>query len=360
MKISPRHHLLFWIGYIIWDLIQIRMSFNSTTYPDMNMDFIHYACSAAVDFISKFFLYYMLFFFTVRPLFLNKKNYALPLILGVVFTVMALLLQRSLNFYFLFPMVFEWNMSGRKFFNVSALVVTLFDILVPVCLLLIIELYRYTKMAKERVTQLEKEKLKSELSFLKAQINPHFLFNVLSTVHALSRHKAPEAANVVIKLSEIMRFMLFEVKNRTITLAEEQKFLEDFIELEKIRFQQKLSVDFISDIDNPNEMIAPMILLPFVENAFKHGAAESRFHSFVHIYIKVKNKNLIFNVENSVELSSPKDYHSGIGLNNVRRQLELLYPGHELKIEERPESFFISLRLNLNVYEETNLPDHRG
>jgi len=257
-------------------------------------------------------------------------------------------------------MVFEWNMSGRKFFNVSALVVTLFDILVPVCLLLIIELYRYTKMAKERVAQLEKEKLKSELSFLKAQINPHFLFNVLSTVHALSRHKAPEAANVVIKLSEIMRFMLFEVKNRTITLAEEQKFLEDFIELEKIRFQQKLSVDFITDIDNPNEMIAPMILLPFVENAFKHGAAESRFHSFVHIYIKVKNKNLIFNVENSVELSSPKDYHSGIGLNNVRRQLELLYPGHELKIEERPESFFISLRLNLNVYEETILPDHRG
>ena len=358
MKISPRLHLLFWIGYIIWDMIQIKVSFNKSMYPGMDLQARHYLFSAAVDFISKFILYYLLFFFTVRPLFLNKKNYGIPLVAGFLFTIMALFLQRSLNFYFLFPKVFEWNMEGRKFLNVSALVVTLFDILVPVCLLLIIELYRYTKAAKDRVVQLEKEKLKSELSFLKAQINPHFLFNVLSTVHALSRHKAPEAANVVMKLSEIMRFMLFDVKNRTITMSEEKKFLEDFIELEKIRFQQKLSVDFITDIDNPIEMIAPMILLPFVENAFKHGAAESRFHSFVHIYIKVKNKNLIFNVENSVELSSPKDYHSGIGLNNVKRQLELLYPGHELKIEERAESFFVSLRLNLNAYEETILPDH--
>ncbi len=358
MKISPRHHLLFWIGYIIWDLIQIKMSFSGGNFPKMNIGLGHYAFSAAVDFISKFILYYLLFFFTVKPLFHNKKNLGLPLVLGILFTIMALFLQRALNFYFLFPVVFDYNMEGRKFFNISALVITLFDILVPVCLLLIIELYRYTRQAREKVAQLEKEKLKSELSFLKAQINPHFLFNVLSTVHALSRHKAPEAANVVIKLSEIMRFMLFDVKNRTITLAEEKKFLEDFIELEKIRFQQKLSVDFISDIDNPNQMIAPMILLPFVENAFKHGAAESRFHSFVHIYIKVKNKNLIFNVENSVELSNPKDYHSGIGLNNVRRQLELLYPGHELKVEERDQSFFVSLRLNLNAYEEVILPDH--
>ena len=334
------------------------MSFTGPGYPDMNLDTRHYFFSACVDFISKFLLYYLLFFFTVRPLFLNKKNFLFLIILAILFTMMALLLQRSLNFYFLFPKILKWNMEGRNFFNISALVVTLFDILVPVCFLLIIELYRYTKTAKEKLTQLEKEKLISELSFLKAQINPHFLFNVLSTVHALSRHKAPEAANVVMKLSEIMRFMLFEVKNRTITLAEEKKFLEDFIELEKIRFRQKLSVDFITDIDNPNEMIAPMILLPFVENAFKHGAAESRFHSFVHIYIKVKNKILIFNVENSVELSSPGDYHSGIGLNNVRRQLEMIYPGHELKIEERTESFFVSLRLNLYAYEKTILPDH--
>jgi len=358
MKISARQHLLFWIGYIIWDLVQISMSFTSTSYPGMHLEFHHYLFSALVDLICKFILFYLLFFFTMRPLFLKKKNYALPMLMGIVFIVLATLAQRALNFHFLFPEVFNWDMKGRKFYNVSALVITLFDILVPVCLLLIYQLYIYTKAAKERVVQLEREKLKSELSFLKAQINPHFLFNVLSTVHALSRHKAPEAANVVIKLSEIMRFMLFEVKNQTITLKEEKKFLEDFIELEKIRFQQKLSVDFISDIDNPLERVAPMILLPFVENAFKHGAAESRFHSFVHIYIKVKNKNLIFNVENSTELSSPKDYHSGIGLTNVRRQLELLYPGHELKVEERSASFFVSLRLNLNAYEETIMPDH--
>ena len=358
MKISTRQHLLFWIGYVIWDLIQMKMSLSAPMYEDMQLNPFQYILSAGVDIVSKVLLFYALFFFTVRPLFLQKKIYAQPFVLGLLFLLISLFLQRALNFYLVFPKIYQWDMTGRKFFNISALVATLFDILVPVCFLLIFDLYLYTKAAKEKVAQLEKEKLKSELSFLKAQINPHFLFNVLSTVHALARHKAPEAANVVIKLSEIMRFMLFEVKNRTISLSEEKKFLEDFIELEKIRFQQKLAVDFIADIDNLNQTIAPMILLPFVENAFKHGAAESRFHSFVHIYIKVKNKYLIFNVENSVELSSPKDHHSGIGLNNVRRQLQLLYPGHELKIEDRAESFFVSLRLNLNAYEETNMPDH--
>src|SRR4029077_10723836 len=113
MKISPRHHLIFWIGYIIWDLIQIRMSFNGSTYPGMKIGFPQYAFSAAVDFISKFILYYLLFFFTVSPMFLNKKNYGLPIISGIFFTIMATFLQRSLNFYFLFPVIFGWSMEGR-------------------------------------------------------------------------------------------------------------------------------------------------------------------------------------------------------------------------------------------------------
>ncbi len=357
MKISLRQHVVFWVGYVLWDMLQVRI-FTGNMEMEPGLAWQDYLITGGSDFISKFILFYALYFFTIKPLFFNRDRYLLPLAAGLISTAFVLLLQRSINFYFLFPQVFHYNMKGRQVYNVSAIISTLFDILVPVCLLVIYELYRYTITAKERVIQLEKEKLKSELSFLKAQINPHFLFNVLSTVHALSRHRAPNAANVVIKLSEIMRFMLFEVKNQTITLLEEKKFLEDYIELEKIRFQQKLSVDFITDIDRPLDRIAPMILLPFVENAFKHGAAESRFHSFVHIYIKVKNKNLIFNVENSTELSSPKDYHSGIGLANVRRQLQLLYPGHELKVEERIETFFVSLRLNLNAYAETNMPDH--
>ena len=355
MKISIRQHVIFWSGYIIWDYVQALYSFYNYSMYKGELHLDHFILSTLLDFESKVLLFYILFFFIVKPLYLDKINYLRNIIIVIVSILAATFMQRAINFYIIYPKFFEWDMTGRDLYNPAALVVTMFDILVPVFLLLMYELYRLSKASREREARMEKEKLKSELSFLKAQINPHFLFNVLGTVHALARHKAPDAANVVIKLSEIMRFMLFEVKNRSISLAEEKKFLEDFIELEQIRFQNKLSVDFICDIDDEDQQIAPMILLPFVENAFKHGAAESRFHSFVHIYLKVKHKNLNFIVENSVEFSSPEEYRSGIGLNNVKRQLELIYPGHELTLEERKESFFISLRLNLNGHEENIL-----
>lgn len=201
------------------------------------------------------------------------------------------------------------------------------------------ELYSYARRSRQREMFLEKEKLSSELNYLKAQINPHFLFNVLATVHALTIKKSPEAANVVVKLSELMRFMLFEVKNRKITVEEEINFLEGYIELEMVRFSNKLTVNFSKSIDNPGTKIEPLLLLPFVENAFKHGAAENRFHSFITIELKLLNDHLRFTVENATEPSVPDDYKISIGLDNVKRQLQMLYPGHKLNIEEREKSF---------------------
>ncbi|MBK8090224.1 MAG: histidine kinase [Chitinophagaceae bacterium] len=219
-------------------------------------------------------------------------------------------------------------------------------------------MFRYSKSTKEKESKLEKEKLKTELNYLKAQINPHFLFNVLSTVHALTRHQAPEAANVVVKLSQLMRFMLFEARNKQVSIEDEVKVLEDYIELQQIRFKQKLTVNFTKSMDDESQKIAPLILLPFVENAFKHGASESRFQSFIHIQLRVEKEKLNFVVENSYEPAEDVIIKTGIGLANVKRQLELIYPGHILKIEKQENIFKTALTINLTSNEEIGVFDN--
>jgi two-component system, LytTR family, sensor kinase len=206
---------------------------------------------------------------------------------------------------------------------------------------------------KERESVLEKEKLQTELNYLKAQINPHFLFNVLGTIHALSRNTAPQAADVTLKLSQLMRFMLYDARSKQITLGEEVKMLEDFIELERVRFSNKLQINFSKNIENSSLPIAPLLLLPFVENAFKYSAAESRFNAFVQISLTVQGGRLHLEVENSVE--EPVQHHASthIGLANIQRQLELMYPDRQLVYEKREKTFFVSLRINLYQHEKS-------
>jgi LytS/YehU family sensor histidine kinase len=141
--------------------------------------------------------------------------------------------------------------------------------------------------------------------------------------------------------------MLYESRNNSITLAEELRILHDYIELEKIRYNQRLTVSFTRDIDNESQPIAPLILLPFVENAFKHGAGEARFDSFIYIHTQLKQGQLFFTIENSKEESEEK-ITENIGLSNVRRQLVLMYPEHSLDMEIAKTIFKVTLAINLN------------
>ncbi len=282
----------------------------------------------------------------------NKKNISVSAAKAALAILVTLFILRAIVIYIVFPIFYNVEASSLKFFRPSSIIITMFDLIIPSCLLIIYELYRYTKTSRDRESKLEKEKILSELNFLKAQINPHFLFNVLSTVHALSRNKAPEAADVTMKLSKLMRFMLFDSKGKTINLSEEIKVLEDYIELEKVRFSNKLTVTFVKNIDDETQRVAPLILLPFVENAFKHGSSDSIFNSFVNIILTVKNGALNFEIENSVEDAVQNDKSMQIGLTNIKRQLELIYPDHSLVLERKSKTFFVSLNFNLQNNEK--------
>lgn len=211
-----------------------------------------------------------------------------------------------------------------------------------------IKLIRRNIKQKIAEQELMKKKLEIELQFLKAQSNPHFLFNTLNNIYGLARKNSDKTADVVLRLSNMLRYMLYETANSSIEIENEIRIINDYIELEKLRYTSRLGVTFNHSIDNYQEKIAPLILLPFVENAFKHGAGESRFESFIAINLELQDRKLFYEIRNSKEAIENQQTDHAIGLNNIRRQLELLYPDHTLTIDDHAKEFIVKLHINLN------------
>jgi len=205
--------------------------------------------------------------------------------------------------------------------------------------------------SKEREKAQMKERYEAELKFLKNQTNPHFLLNTLNNIYALARKKSDNTAEVVMRLSEMLRFMLYESDGKFILLSDEIKLVENYLELEMIRYNNRLSLSFNKQVDNDCYKITPLLLLPFVENAFKHGISETRFESFIYIDLSVKSGQLAFSVENTKDYSQENN-KKNIGLINAKRQLELLYKDYVLDVKENGDVFTVSLSINLNSYVE--------
>ncbi len=277
---------------------------------------------------------------------------------SLVALLLTLLLYRSLGVFFVDPIIYHWNNSiTSAFFYPLAFPVAIMDIgFVSGTAIVIKQIRQQSRRAK--VEQLLiREKLETELKYLRNQTNPHFLFNTLNNIYALARKKSDETADVVMKLSKLLRFMLYDTAKPLITIREEIKMLEDYIDLEKIRYNDKLTLSFLKDINDAKEFISPLLLLPFVENAFKHGASESRFASFIDIEIKVHDSILKFTVKNTKESNCQKCEGTPIGLNNVKRQLELLYKDHDLQVLNETSIFIVLLTINLKSYAKNNLSD---
>jgi sensor histidine kinase YesM len=200
----------------------------------------------------------------------------------------------------------------------------------------------------ERKTQeIENEKLATELSFLKTQINPHFLFNTLNNIYSLALVKSEATADAVLKLSSIMRYVLSETKHDTVPLDKDIQFLKHFIELQKVRLTDKVTIEFVVEGQTEAKQIAPLLLIPFVENAFKYGVS-TKEKSKLLFEIKASAENILFTSQNDM-ISSDKgtENNTGIGLKNTKRRLELLYPGtHELTVSEENKKFIVKLILH--------------
>lgn len=197
--------------------------------------------------------------------------------------------------------------------------------------------------------QTEKEKLSAQISSLKSQINPHFLFNTLNNIYATALDKSPQTADMVERLSEMMRYTMKETQNDFVPLEEEINYINNYIELQKLRLESKIKFDYQIEGEFTELQIAPMLLIPFVENAFKHGV-NSEQNSHIRINIKASESELHFLVANNkVKVLSDTIEHNGLGIENTKHRLKLIYPSrHLLTIKETENEFIISLHINLS------------
>lgn len=192
----------------------------------------------------------------------------------------------------------------------------------------------------------EQKQVSAELAFLKSQINPHFLFNSLNNIYALChRSNDPEAAEAIAKLSGLMRYMLFGSATSTVKLKDEIEYLRNYLDLQKMRINKDIEVSFVINGEVDNFEIAPLLLIPFVENAFKYGLSYVS-DSFVRIECTVEKSALKFCVQNTVHERGKSELSSGIGLENVKRRLTLLYPDkHSLRINDSNGIFDVELTI---------------
>jgi len=208
-------------------------------------------------------------------------------------------------------------------------------------------IYGYIKLSQAK-QQLQIEKQAAELSYLRAQTNPHFLFNTLNNIYSLARDKSDLAAESILRLSKILRFMLYETGGDFIAIEQELQIMRDYIDLEKLRYDDTLRVNFNYDIEDMKQALPPLLLMPLVENAFKHGVSETRNQPFIDIHLSVNKRVLTFIVKNSTDSPSAELHvKENIGLSNLRRQLELLYIDYSVVVQPDTSVFTATLKINL-------------
>jgi len=215
-------------------------------------------------------------------------------------------------------------------------------------------------MLKQAAQQLSIQKKEAELNYLKSQTNPHFLFNTLNNIYSLTRDKSDLAPTSILQLSKILRFMLYEANGEYISVEKELKIATDYIELEKLRYDESLRINFNYDVEDMKQAIPPLLLIPLVENAFKHGVSETRGQPFVDVHLSIKKRQLLFVVKNSTELTAQERIiKENIGLSNLRRQLELLYTDYDLSVQHGDGTFTAALKINLSSNVENKMHHNR-
>jgi len=200
-----------------------------------------------------------------------------------------------------------------------------------------------------RLTEINSEKLKAEVSYLKAQINPHFLFNTLNSLYALTIEKSDSAPDAVLKLSNMMRYVVTESTNDFVPLEKEINYIKDYVDLQRLRISDESNLEFSLNGNSKGKRIAPLVIIPFIENAFKYGInGEENWH--ISIKIDISEDDFLLDViNNQVNVNIPEDETSEQGIENTARRLEFIYPGeHQLEVNDNKDRFHVHLKIKLS------------
>jgi two-component system, LytTR family, sensor kinase len=335
-KNKTLQHILFWVIHVV---------FYGTLYgsfeDNYGQTYLEELMFLPVRVLFTYFTLYVLL-----PGFLLPGRYAAFLGLFLLGSLVAGIMQRYVGFSLNYPM-YHPEFLRDPFFYFPKIVKTFVGIYPVVFLALVIKLFKHWYATQQEQQILKEEKLSAELKFLKTQIHPHFLFNTLNNLYALTLKKSERAPEMVLKLSELINYMLYECKSEEVDLSREIKFIQNYVDIEKMRYGDKLDVDLRVSGTVTDRKIAPLILLPFVENCFKHGASENLQQSWVKISVDSYADHLVIKVENSKSGEKAGNGAAGIGIQNVRRRLDLLYgEKYQLKIINGEETYLVVLSIN--------------
>ncbi|MCS3796349.1 sensor histidine kinase [Niastella sp. OAS944] len=343
-------HGIFWLVYLLQDTV-LEFVWVGPALKDIpeNIQFWMAFKAAIAAVLSKLLFTYFALYVAIKQIINGNVGLNRIMLQVAAAVIITIVLHRIVFVYYINPVIYHGVLKERPILNVLGILLAIMDIGFVSGVAIILKLLRIQLAAREREKNLIKEKLEAELKFLRHQTNPHFLFNTLNNIYALARKRSEHTAEVVMRLSKLLRFILYGSKSNLISIADELKVLDDYIELEKMRYE-RLTIQFEREIDENTQQIAPLLLLPFVENAFKHGASESRFTSFIRIRVQLQKGILIFNIENTKENHTSEEIRDNIGLRNVRRQLELMYKEYDLQLKNEPNIFSVHLYINLTSY----------
>ncbi len=287
-------------------------------------------------------------YFFVGPFLFLKKKY-LRAVINLSLVLAAVVITRYLiEFHFLLPYLKFDNYLGNPF-QPTYYIENCIGYTYRYCLFGLLAYFLVTsnRLEKEK-RETEKEKIQAELSFLKSQINPHFLFNTINDIYALAYKKDDETPYALLKLSSMLRYMLNEGALEKVLVKSELSYLRDYVELQEIGLKGKLYLQFTVIGDTSNQHIAPLLLIPFVENIFKHGIVNDPDYPAT-FKIEIDQSQLKLYSSNQVK-QKQKDYTSGIGLSNVQRRLELLYPDkYSLRVNNHADTFSCFLQMHLKA-----------
>jgi len=367
-QLRPRilRHASFWLAY--WFFFLISAYIPVCVFPgwDTSQFSTHVARIGLsrwfeLRFINSSGIFLPLVFFTYTviyfalPRFLSRKtNNAITVILFLLILVPILVAE-----------YFGWYMSAYNNFraapgrtmpdHLSTLSLTAKFVATnyPVVagLALIIKLLKRWYLKQQETMQVAKEKATAELQLLKARIHPHFLFNSLNNIYSFAIESSPKTPEMIQKLSHLLHYMLFECSQEQVELSKEIQMIEDYIELEKIRYGKRLTMHMQIQHNGNNQLVAPLLFIPFIENCFKHGSGKMLANTEIKLNISVEKDILIFKLVNSKPVLT-NDIHEngshGLGLKNVKKRLELLYADrHDLQIISEPETFTVCLKMVL-------------
>ncbi len=337
-------HLVFWVA--VWFFFVYFFSYNSN-----NANYVTWFSSFLLP-ITMITTYFVVYFLIPKYLLTKKyKFFILYSIYTLVFSAYFIIMATFVSFVFLSDMEFKKMppMSRNYIFILILVYLVVFIVSFISLLSHNFKTIAENKELQNKILETQLEIKSQELNYLKKQIHPHFLFNTLNTIYGFAIKQSKNTPDIILKLSNLLDYILYQVDKPKVNLKEEVLHIKEYIDLEKIRFQDTLKVTFTTNDIDPNKQIAPMLLIPFVENAFKHGSLTDGFLK-IDMKVYLDGDKLQFQIKNTFLNDDIQSNKEGIGLVNIKKRLNLLYKNnHQLQIDNDDNWFKVNLIItNLN------------